>query len=60
MENGAIKTKSLSFSKYSGLIIASVIIVVAFLVPSIPKWVSFVAIYPLITSIVDIVLDARH
>ena len=60
MENSMLETldrKSLSFKKFSGLIVASLIILTVILTPAIPTWVAIVALYPMLTSIVDISLE---
>ena len=60
MENSMLETLdriSLSFKKFSGLIVASLIILTVFLTPAIPTWAAIVALYPMLTSIVDIYLE---
>ncbi len=60
MENSIVETeggKSIRLNKFTGLLIASLIVLVVYLVPAIPLWVAVVAAYPLLTSIVDIYLE---
>jgi len=60
VENSAIETvgrRSISLNKFSGLAIASLIILAVYMVPAIPVWVVVIAAYPMLTSIIDIYLD---
>jgi len=60
MENSMLETvsrKSISLNKFSGLLIASLIVLTVYVIPAIPAWAAIIALYPLLTSIVDLYLD---
>ena len=60
MENSLMGRESIGVGKFSGLAVAVVIVLLAIVIPAIPSWVGYIAVYPFFTSIVDIVLFFRH
>ncbi len=59
MEDLVFQLKSISNKKLTGLFIALVIVLIVLLIPALPSWLVFLAAYPLITSLIDIVLYFR-
>ncbi len=56
MENLVFQLKSFNRGKFGGIFIAFAIIFIVLLVPALPSWLIIFALYPLVTSVIDMVL----
>jgi len=59
MEDLVLQIKSISVDKFRGIIIAFAIVLIVLLTPSLPAWLTVFALYPLVTSVIDIALYFR-
>jgi len=60
MQDLVVQLKSINISKFKGIFIAFAIIFIVLLIPVLPNWLVFLAAYPLITSLFDIVLYLKN
>ena len=59
MQDLGIQLKSMNIGKFTGIFIAVAIISIVLLVPTLPNWLVFLAVYPLVTSLIDIVIHLK-
>jgi len=59
MEDLVLHLRSISLDKFKGIFIAFAMVLVVLLIPVLPSWLAFFALYPLVTSMIDIVLYLR-
>ncbi len=59
MEDLVLHLRSISLEKFKGIFIAFAIILIVLLIPVLPSWLALFAVYPLVTSVIDIVLYLR-
>ena len=60
MQDLGMQLKSINISKFTGIFIAFAIISIVLLIPALPNWLIFLAAYPLVTSLIDIVLYLKN
>jgi len=60
MQELGIQSKSINIGKFKGLFIAVAIIFIVLFIPALPNWLVFLAVYPLMASLVDIVIHLKH